>query len=86
MLDRELLASLVCPESHQPLDVADDALLRKLNAAVAAGKIRNRAGRAVQESIHAGLVRADRAYIYTVIDDIPVLLVDEAIPLAELAE
>jgi len=86
MLDRELLASLVCPESRQPLEVADEALMQRLIAAAAAGKLRNRAGRVVQEPIQGGLVRQDRAYVYPVIDDIPVLLVDEAIPLAQLSD
>jgi uncharacterized protein YbaR (Trm112 family) len=86
MLDRELLACLVCPESHQPLDMADAALMRKLTAAAVTGKIKNRSGRVVQESIQAGLVRADRAYVYPVIDGIPVLLVDEAIPLTQLTD
>jgi uncharacterized protein YbaR (Trm112 family) len=86
MFDKELLASLVCPENHQPLGLADVALLRKLNAAVVAGKIKNRAGQTVREPIQAGLVRADQAVVYPVIDDIPILLVDEAIPVAQLAD
>ena len=81
MIDKEILDILVCPENQTPLTPADGELLARLNRAVAAGQVENRGGKAVEEPLVAGLVRQDRTLLYPVIDDIPVLLVDEAVPL-----
>jgi uncharacterized protein YbaR (Trm112 family) len=82
MIHPQLLKTLVCPENRAPLYLADEALVERLNAAIAAGTIKNRAGRALQDQLQGGVVREDHAVLYPVIDDIPVLLVDEGIPLA----
>lgn len=84
MVDEELLRILVCPETHKPLRLADEELLARLNGAIAAGKVANRGGRAVEEPLSAGLVSEDSAAIYPIVDDIPVMIVDEAIPLDQL--
>ncbi|MBI4538616.1 MAG: hypothetical protein HY704_03790 [Gemmatimonadetes bacterium] len=84
MVDPELLAILVCPETKQPLRLADDALLTRVNAAAEAGTLRNRAGEPVSERIDEGLVREDGRYLYAVRDEIPIMLIDEAIPLDTL--
>lgn len=84
MIDEELLKILVCPESRMPLRVADEPLLARLNEAIAAGRVTNRGGRTVAVPLAAGLVREDNAVIYPIVDDIPVLLVDEAILLNQL--
>jgi uncharacterized protein YbaR (Trm112 family) len=82
MITTELLDLLCCPENHQPLAVAAPALVESLNARIVAGELRNRAGHPVTDKIEGGLVREDRKYLYPVRDNIPVLLVDEAIPLS----
>ena len=84
MVDASLVAILACPETHQPVQVADEATLTKVNAAIAAGTVKNRDGESVGEPIQVGLVREDGAYLYPVRDDIPVMLIGEAIPLADL--
>jgi len=81
MIDPELLKILCCPETHQALTPADPALIQSLNARIVAGQMRNRAGRPVPQSIDAGLVRRDGQFLYPVRKDIPVMLIDEAIPL-----
>jgi uncharacterized protein YbaR (Trm112 family) len=80
MIDFELLKILCCPETHQELRPAEVALLEKLNQQIAAGQLRNRAGAAVQEPIEGGLLRADGKYVYPVRRNLPIMLVDEAIP------
>ena len=85
MVDAELLKILVCPEDKTPVTLADDALVAQVNAAVEAGTLTNRGGEKVEEAIDAGLVREDGQYLYPVRDDIPIMLIDEAIPLASLA-
>jgi uncharacterized protein len=81
MIDAELLKILCCPETHQELRVAEPGLVEKLNQQIAAGGLKNRAGQLVAKQIDCGLVRADGKYLYPIRQDIPVMLVDEAIPL-----
>ena len=81
MLDAELLKILCCPENHEPLTVADASLIERLNQQIAAGQLRNRAGQPVTEKLDGGLIRADRRFLYPIRQDIPVLLIDEAIPI-----
>jgi len=80
VIDKELLAILACPETHQPLAVADAALLARVNARIAAGGAQNVGGAAVTEPLVAGLVRSDGRIVYPIRDEIPVLLIDEGIP------
>lgn len=82
MINLQLLKTLTCPENHAPLHLADDPLLGRLNKAIAAGALKNRSGRTLEDRLQGGLVRADHAVLYPIIDDIPVLLVDEGIPLS----
>jgi uncharacterized protein YbaR (Trm112 family) len=83
MVDQELLDILVCPETKQPVRVADGELLARLNASIEAGQVTNRGGQSVTAPVTEGLVREDGALLYPVRDDIPIMLVDEAIPLSE---
>jgi len=79
--DGGLLKILCCPETHQSLALAEASVVDKLNQRLAAGGLRNRAGRLVTETIEEGLVRADGRYLYPMRRNIPALLVEEAIPL-----
>lgn len=79
-IDKELLDILACPETHQPLAVADDDLLLRVNAKITAGEQKNVAGEAVSDALKAGLVREDGRIVYPIRDDIPVLLIDEGLP------
>ncbi len=80
MISSELLAILVCPENKTPVSEISEALRDKINAAIAADALKNRAGEPVREPIDGGLIREDEQYVYPIRDDIPVMLVDEAIP------
>jgi uncharacterized protein YbaR (Trm112 family) len=84
MIDAELLDILVCPEDKTPVALAEQDLIDKLNAAIRAGQIENRGGESVAQVIDGGLVRKDGAYLYIIRDSIPVMLIDEAIPLRQL--
>jgi uncharacterized protein YbaR (Trm112 family) len=78
----ELLEILCCPETHQKLKLATQPLLKKINQQISTGRLQNRSGQAVGDAIDGGLVRADGRYLYPLRLNIPVLLMDEAIPLA----
>lgn len=80
----DALHFLVCPDDRSRLERADRALVDRLNAACSAGQLTNRAGKPVAQQLDGALVRADRAIAYAIVDDIPVLVVDEGIPLAQL--
>jgi uncharacterized protein YbaR (Trm112 family) len=75
---------LVCPLDRTPLTPAGEQLLARVNRAIAAGRVKNRAGRPVERPIDGGLLRADQTLLYPVLDGIPLLLADEAIPLARI--
>lgn len=81
VIDSELLDILVCPETKQPVHLADDDLVRRVNAAIESGELSNRGGDPVDEPIQGGLVREDGQILYPVRDEIPIMLMDEAIPL-----
>ena len=84
MVNPELLEILVCPETKQTLVVADDKTLEMVAQAVEGGSLHNQGGDRVKDRIEEGLVREDGAVLYPVQDDIPVMLLDEAIRLDSL--
>ena len=86
MLQPELFAILRCPDNQSRLSQASDDIVRRINAAIRDGRITNRAGKHPEEQIEGGLVREDGAYVYPIIDGIPVLLRDDAIPLNQINE
>ena len=86
MVDQELLDILVCPETKQPVRLAGTDLLRMLNRAIAAGEVKTRDGQLVGDRIEEGLVREDNGVLYPVRDSIPIMLIDEAIPLDDVVK
>lgn len=79
MVDPDLLEILVCPETKQAVMPADPELLDRINASMARGDVRNRAGHQVEEPLEEALVRSDGRLLFPVRDGIPVMLMDEAI-------
>ncbi len=82
-ISKDLLDILACPETKQPLTLAEPPLVARLNARIQQGQLTNRRGLTVAEPLDGGLVRQDGQYLYPIREDIPIMLIDEAIPLAE---
>ena len=85
MIDQELLDILVCPETKQPVQLADDALIAQLNGAIDDGTLVNQVGETVAAPIEGGLLREDGQVLYAIRDEIPIMLIDEAIVLSQLS-
>lgn len=83
-MDKKLLSILCCPVTHKGLALARADLLRKVNAAIAAGRVVNREGAAVADALDEALVTDDGKLLYPVRDGIPVLLEGESIGLEQL--
>lgn len=81
MIEPGFLRLLVCPSTRESLREATAAELAAVNAAIAQGSARNRAGTAVADAVVAGLVPASGGVLYPIQDGIPILLTAEAIPL-----
>jgi len=78
---QEMFNIICCPETHQPFRMADANIISGLNQKIKAGQLKTRAGKPVSEAIDAGFIREDRKFLYPVRNNIPVLLIDESIPL-----
>ena len=83
-IDPELLKILACPETKEPVSLAPEELVTKLNGLITEGGIKNRGGEEVTETMDAGLIREDGKFLYPIRDDIPVMLIDEAIEIPPL--
>jgi uncharacterized protein YbaR (Trm112 family) len=70
---------LVCPQTHEPLRIADAAHIERLNESIGRGELKNAAGQVVEKPLDGGLLRADGRLLYPIVDQIPILLPDEAI-------
>jgi len=79
-IDEELLKILACPETKEPVSLAPKELVSKINTAIGLKTVTNRGGKPVTEPIDAGLIRADGKYLYPIRKGIPVMLIEEAIP------
>ncbi len=79
MIRPELLSVLICPEDRSALTVVDAGLLSRLNAAIQAGTLKNKAGALLDQKLDTALIREDQTVVYAVVDDIPRMLIDEGI-------
>lgn len=81
MVHEELLKILVCPETKQPVRLANSEVVDKINQSILAGSVKTVSGAAVSDSITGLLVREDGKRAYIIRDDIPIMLAEEAISL-----
>ena len=84
MLNAELLALLVCPQTHQDVALANTKDLAQINEAIRQGQMRNAGGSVVDQPLEGALIRADRAIAYPIREGIPVMLVAEGLSIAQI--
>ncbi len=84
MLTAELLALLVCPQTHEDVTLATPNEISLLNAAIGQGQIRTAADTPAEQPIEGALIRADRAIAYPIRDGIPVMLVSEGLVISHV--
>jgi len=85
-MDRKLLDLIVCPVTKLPLEPLDDQRLDQMNAAIAAGEVRNQADQQVVQVVAEALIRRDGHVVYPIIDGIPILLEGESIDWNQVVE
>ena len=83
-MDKKLLSILCCPVTHKGLSLARADLLTSINAAIGAGKLTNRDGVVLGNSLKEALVTDDGKTMYPIDDGIPVLLEGEGVVLSQL--
>jgi uncharacterized protein len=79
-LTEQLLKILACPEDKTPLRLATADEVTRINSAIHANSLKNRGGESVTEPVEGGLIRADGKFFYPIRREIPILLVNEALP------
>ena len=82
MIAPELLEVLCCPADRSGVRLANAAELEALNARIAKG-VANNGGAKVTDKLEAAIIRVDGTFAYPVREEIPVMLIDEAIPLQD---
>lgn len=83
-INPDLLAILCCPETKQKVTIAEDDVIKTLNVSVTRGELKNKGNRPVTEPFDGGLVREDGTLLYPIRDNIPVMLIEEGIPLTQV--
>jgi uncharacterized protein YbaR (Trm112 family) len=81
VINDNLVEILRCPQDRSRLHVASPPVVDALNRAIEAGTAVNLAGERLEKRIDGGLVREAGDLLYPIVDDIPVMLPDEAIDL-----
>lgn len=79
MLTEEVLELLQCPLTGKKLSLASDQMILSVNEAIANGNARDRIEQKVSQKIDGGLVTDEGAWLYPIREEIPTLVVEEAI-------
>ena len=81
-VDPELLAILVCPKTKGPLErVSLPSDVRKLLADRYREKFRDE-----EPVVEEGLFSPEASLVYPIVSDIPVMLIDEALPASSIGK
>ena len=76
----DLLAILCCPETKQEVSLLTPDVVDRINQRIAKGELHTKGGQPVQGNIDGGLLRKDGTIVYPIRDQIPIMLIEEGIP------
>ena len=79
----DLVAILCCPETKQGVSLLPNETLGELNQKITQGMVQNKGGTQVTESLDGGLIRKDGQVVYPIRDQIPIMLIEEGIPIGQ---
>ena len=82
MIEARLVEILRCPQDRSRLRAASPQVIDSINRAIDAGTAVNLAGERLEKRIDGGLIREAGDLLYPVLDEIPVMLPDEALEVA----
>lgn len=78
-----LLNVLCCPITRHQLKLLTPEMVSRLNEAIERDEVLQAGGSAVKEPIDNALISLDGEWIYRIVDEIPVMLADQAIAVSE---
>ena len=84
MLTEDILQLLQCPLTGKKLSLATEGMVSRVNEAIATEHARDRTEQKVYKRIDGGLVTEDSAWLYPIREQIPTLVVEEAIDLSSI--
>jgi len=84
MLTEDVLQLLQCPLTGKKLSLATKGMVSRVNEAIATEHARDRTEQKVYKPIDGGLVTEDSAWLYPIREQIPTLVVEEAIDLSSI--
>jgi len=73
-----------CPVTGQIVRIACEEIVGKVNAAIREGKLTNRIGEIVDDTIDEALVNADQTLLFPIRNDIVTMVADDLIALDQL--
>lgn len=84
-VSKDLVDILCCPVTKTPVRLASAEELQSLNEAIRAGTLKHADGSKVDAALEEALITEDGVSIYKVIESIPIMLKDQAIPASQLS-
>jgi uncharacterized protein YbaR (Trm112 family) len=86
MIHPQLLSILRCPTTQSQLQIADQAVIDRVNVAIAAGKMQSRVMETLTRPLDSALVNADGSLLMPVYENIPDMNPDDVIALEQLEQ
>lgn len=85
-ISQDLLEILCCPETKVPVEMLAADKLAKLNQHIESGAVAYKDGSKVDKPLTEGLITEDNQTIYRIDEDIPVMLIDQAITTRQIPD
>lgn len=82
-MDQEFLNILRCPKTQSPFELMSAEEVAKLNHAIGEGKVKQVDGAVVKKPVNEALITRDHKTVYRIDDGIPILVIEQGIPVAQ---